>query len=360
MELQIGRVIKELRGRNKVTQEQLAEYMGVTAQSVSKWEAGVNLPDITMLSGLAAYFGVTADYLLHGEQAAGKDEADILKEAGECRSRGDRDGAVRILTEGVNRYPRNYEIMLEYVSSIYEVRRKEDYKDRVEGAMQYSRRIIAESGDSRLVYRAKHLLCMFYCGTDREKAREIAESLPSMPVCQDLLMEKILEGEELEIQKDTNLEHFLFYLWCRLQALVNTKKQKLTVGERIIACTTGAKLWEMFCYDGRLGLYNSYVARNYVDMTRLYAEQGGREDALACMERAAEHIRLFRESCDRDEILTESVFWYDKNMAKGSLKKESIDDLAGELTGILEGELGRLLSKEEAREAGRRLEKAFK
>ena len=41
MEVQIGKVIKELRARNKVTQEMLAEHIGVTAQAISKWEAGV-------------------------------------------------------------------------------------------------------------------------------------------------------------------------------------------------------------------------------------------------------------------------------------------------------------------------------
>lgn len=210
MELQIGKVIRELRGRNKVTQERLAEHIGVTVQSVSKWEAGVNLPDITMLSGIASYFGVTADYLLYGEPDITEDETRILNEVMERKGRGDMDGAIEKLAQGVNLYPRNYRIMLEYVSYIYKMRKDESYKDRVEPAIFYGNRIISESGDSRLVYRAKHLLCLFYCEIDAEKAREIADSLPNLPVCRNLLLEHILKGEELKNLQDDNLVFFCF------------------------------------------------------------------------------------------------------------------------------------------------------
>lgn len=352
MEMRIGQVIRELRKRNRVTQEQLAEYLGVTGQSVCKWETGTNLPDIVTLADLSAYFNVTVDYLLYGDQPAAEDEADLLNEAMERKHRGDRDGMIEKLTEGVKAYPRNYEIMLEYVGIIYRMRKEERYKDRVEGAIRYCKRMIAEASDSRIVYRAKHLLCLFYCGIDREKAREIAESLPDTPVCRDILLEKILKGKELEARKDTNLEHFLFYIWCRLQSIAHSKK--LNADERIRACAAGIQLWEMFCYDGRLGLYHEYAAINYVDMAEIYAGQGEKERVLTSMDNAARHIRLYRESCDRDELITESVFWNNKNMARGPWKKEKADRLAEGLSCLLDGEFGTTLSGEElarAREA---------
>ncbi|MDE5866175.1 MAG: helix-turn-helix domain-containing protein, partial [Lachnospiraceae bacterium] len=129
MKVQIGKVIRELRVRNKVTQEMLAEHIGVTAQAISKWEAGVNLPDITMLSGLASYFGVTVDFLLYGESDVTEDETRILNEVMEHKGRGNIEGALEKLTQGVNLYPRNYSILLEYVSCIYKMRKEEAYKD---------------------------------------------------------------------------------------------------------------------------------------------------------------------------------------------------------------------------------------
>ena len=61
--MDIGNQIKALRLRRGVTQEAMAQHFGITAQAVSKWECGTSVPDIGMLPGLSAYFGVSIDEL---------------------------------------------------------------------------------------------------------------------------------------------------------------------------------------------------------------------------------------------------------------------------------------------------------
>lgn len=61
--MEIGNKIKQLRYRAGLTQEQLADKLGITAQSVSKWETAITMPDITLLPALANEFGVTIDEL---------------------------------------------------------------------------------------------------------------------------------------------------------------------------------------------------------------------------------------------------------------------------------------------------------
>lgn len=63
MDLNLGSVIKRLRTEQGVTQDALAEYLGISYQAVSKWETGTTLPDITLLPKLAAFFGVRIDEL---------------------------------------------------------------------------------------------------------------------------------------------------------------------------------------------------------------------------------------------------------------------------------------------------------
>lgn len=62
--MKIGTNIRELRNAMGMTQEELADKMGVSVQTVSRWENGVNCPDITMLPMLADYFHTTIDHLL--------------------------------------------------------------------------------------------------------------------------------------------------------------------------------------------------------------------------------------------------------------------------------------------------------
>ena len=56
--------IAELRKEKAIGQQDLADVLGVSFQSVSKWETGVTMPDITLLPGIAEYFNVSVDELL--------------------------------------------------------------------------------------------------------------------------------------------------------------------------------------------------------------------------------------------------------------------------------------------------------
>lgn len=61
--MELGKKIRALRFKADMTQEQLADKLGIAAQSVSKWENGTTMPDITTLPLLAEIFGVTIDDL---------------------------------------------------------------------------------------------------------------------------------------------------------------------------------------------------------------------------------------------------------------------------------------------------------
>lgn len=65
----LGSRITELRRAKGITQDQLAEHMGVSSQAVSKWENDLSCPDITLLPRLADYFGISIDKLLRGENS---------------------------------------------------------------------------------------------------------------------------------------------------------------------------------------------------------------------------------------------------------------------------------------------------
>ena len=67
MELTLGKKIAQLRRQKNMTQDTLAEQMGVSPQAVSKWENDQTCPDISLLPALARLFEVTVDQLLSNE-----------------------------------------------------------------------------------------------------------------------------------------------------------------------------------------------------------------------------------------------------------------------------------------------------
>ena len=64
----IGKFIAKLRKEKKLTQEQLAEKLGVTAKSVSRWENGVCLPDVSLFKDLCNILGITLNDFFAGEK----------------------------------------------------------------------------------------------------------------------------------------------------------------------------------------------------------------------------------------------------------------------------------------------------
>lgn len=65
---EIGKKIRDLRKEKKLTQEELSEKLGVSAQAVSKWEKEISLPDISVLLPLCELLGVGVDSLLGGNR----------------------------------------------------------------------------------------------------------------------------------------------------------------------------------------------------------------------------------------------------------------------------------------------------
>ena len=68
MDMTIGKRIAFLRKEKGLTQEELAQHMGISPQAVSKWENDQTCPDISALPKLARLFGVTVDELLEGKE----------------------------------------------------------------------------------------------------------------------------------------------------------------------------------------------------------------------------------------------------------------------------------------------------
>lgn len=80
MSLNFAENLKCLRKEKGVTQEKLSEILGVSAQSVSRWELSICYPDIEMLPAIANYFGVTVDELLSNDTCSKEKDYETFNE----------------------------------------------------------------------------------------------------------------------------------------------------------------------------------------------------------------------------------------------------------------------------------------
>lgn len=112
MELKLSENIQAMRKARRMTQEQLAEAMGVSVGAVSKWENGLSNPDVALIPEIAEFFGTSVDVLLgYGWEKRGMgDSADRIRTLAHERR---DDEALREAAKGLQRYPGSFRVVYE-------------------------------------------------------------------------------------------------------------------------------------------------------------------------------------------------------------------------------------------------------
>ncbi len=200
MSISIAKAIKTLRTCKGITQEQLASFLGVTYQAVSKWERNEGYPDITMLPLIANFFEISTDELL-GVDVTKKQEMieAIVAKANAFRHNGDLDNARCVLEEGLAEYPNAHRLLLELVHLRY----VSPYASRTEkeaviiSSIVTLERILDESTDSTIRNFATALLIRhhIYQG-NRQKALDLAKCQADMNTSSTILLCDLTDGDE--------------------------------------------------------------------------------------------------------------------------------------------------------------------
>lgn len=110
--MNVNKNIKKFRRNRDMTQEQLADYMGVSVSAVSQWELGKTMPDITMIPSLCSLFQVASDELLGIDNSNREKEIDaMLAEAYAVFDENRHEDALNMMRDMLKRYPDSYRLM---------------------------------------------------------------------------------------------------------------------------------------------------------------------------------------------------------------------------------------------------------
>lgn len=110
--IKLGEKIRTLRKQRNISQEVLANYLGVSFQSVSKWETDATMPDVTLIPAIASFFEVSIDELFdYNCMEAEKKVGEICDEAYKYRV-SDPAKSEEILRDGLKQFPGNDMILV--------------------------------------------------------------------------------------------------------------------------------------------------------------------------------------------------------------------------------------------------------
>lgn len=189
----IGTTIKNLRRQRDMTQEQLAEYLGITSRAVSQWECGRTAPDITQLPLLANIFEVSADVLLGIDvDAKEKKIAAAIKEADSLASKGHSKEASALLRPKLREYPNSCRLMKALMDSLFGER--QDLEDEAKKEMTLEmvglgEKILEICTEDEIRHTTIQTLCIIYPEMgETDKALALAEKMPDFYCDRDSLM----------------------------------------------------------------------------------------------------------------------------------------------------------------------------
>lgn len=194
--MSIGTTIKRLRREKDITQEQLAEYLGITSRAISQWERDRTAPDISQLPALCHIFDVSSDVLLGIDVEKSNEEIKkYLTESAELGYQGKNAERTALLREANKKFPRDFKIMERLADSIvceYSRRGIKEYDE----VFELCNRIIADCTDSDTRYKAIHTLALAYeYAGKREEMLKLAEEMPKANFSYESFMLYSWEGD---------------------------------------------------------------------------------------------------------------------------------------------------------------------
>ncbi|MBQ8717778.1 MAG: helix-turn-helix transcriptional regulator [Clostridia bacterium] len=190
MELYLSENIRKNRRESNLSQEAFAEHLGVSFQTVSKWERGECYPDIELLPKIANFFGVTIDALMGADLCQEKKYVEALQEE-LCKYDMIRDeiALVRRAEEGLRKYPNNHLLMAWIVYGAQNINPKR--------SIELGEYLMINCRDPHILNWARTELCYAYYKAGRQnEGIEAARRLPTVAQTRQAVLADLLTGEE--------------------------------------------------------------------------------------------------------------------------------------------------------------------
>lgn len=295
--MNIGEKIKELRKKNDMTQEKLADFLCVSYQAVSKWECGLSSPDLSLIVPLARLFGVTTDELLGAvlpETDTRYDELEALYQ--ETFKTGDMEKRREICETAVREYPGDMKWLNYLAWDVWCVAvgipDDTEYEAQRERAIKLFDTVIENTQDDAVKVYAIQGIVQCLCGKGaKDEARRYVELFPETKInpdikeellCQCLSGDERIRAEQHRVEK--MLEKFVVTVMCGQLGEGATCPEADTAAEAVI---------KAMIPDGNYCYFHQEMAHINVRKAEAAAQNGDGDMAVQFLQKAMHHAAEF-------------------------------------------------------------------
>lgn len=324
----MGSIIRRLRKERGLTQEELAEILGVTFQAVSKWENETGLPDISQVVPLANVFGVTTDMLFGTDSAETKDDIEgfikeIERKLCNCSDEEELEcqlDCAKAVQKKLKDHPSNYRLLAYAMGNLYGLIGTLDNAGRHNEAKMWTNEfihhgnvILSHCTDVEYLNKANRWFVYFYLDiNDMQKAEEHARRLPCdfrfNNGCSVLSYVMRHQGNHEECMKLTSN-----VIYDALQLLADKLHFLGAVYNRAGKLEEAYSCFSLFpdIYDlimkGREDDIPFYRMQSYDQLAMVCMKMGRQDEAIEHLEK---YLRLEKTTAKTYNIITESKIPY--------------------------------------------------
>ena len=199
MYLLIGENIKRLRHERNLTQEEVAAHLGISFQSINKWERGDGYPDITMLPALANYFSISIDDLIGMNKVLKLDKYNTINQQwADNNSKGMHRDNVELMRLSLKTFPNDALLLVHLSTSLEKLDGTEDEKKKyLRESIAVQEQLLRYGEDSEVRGATLYNICFSYWRIgEYGKALEQAKKLPNLYKARENALVYFLHGEE--------------------------------------------------------------------------------------------------------------------------------------------------------------------
>ena len=271
MQINLKDKLRSLRMQKNITQEALANHLGITPQSVGKWERGEGFPDITLLPRIAFYFDITVDELLCVDKVKIEEAIkNYSKQASICQQNGDNQGNLAIWEQAYAEFPNDCRVIEELM---YAINRKGAYpcpREEAERIISLGETLLQKTTDAMQRESALQCLCFAYDCIDKEKAIFYADMCSSIQVTKEGLRTIILDGEDGVVACQSYIETLIREAARTASSM--TVKIPFSPEEETEALRFAIDILERLYADGNVGFYAFDLSYYYRNIAFAYAQ----------------------------------------------------------------------------------------
>ncbi len=288
MEINLKDKLRALRQQKNVTQEALANHLGITPQSVGKWERGEGFPDITLLPKIAFYFDVTVDELLGVEQARVEETiAEYQRQSKIFLHNGENLKNREIWEKAYSEFPNDCRVIEGLMDALNNSQIYPRPREDAERIIALGEELLQKTTDSKQREHAIMTLCYTYESIDKEKALYYADMGGSLYVTKQSLRAFILNGEEGVEACQNNIADLIHK--AAMTAMSMTVKTRFSHEEIIEAYQFAIDILMRLYSDGNIGFDSFWVSQFYQNIATEYAEMKDAANTLKALEESSKY-----------------------------------------------------------------------